>query len=102
MRRRLTNEEKERIDTWFENDVLYKLVADVTRRCSGRMPTLRLSPEEALVFLADLLDRLKEDPTEAPYLCQTAWDTLLYEIREINADASDDDVRKTVAIIVHK
>ena len=51
-------------------------------------------------ILADLLDRLKEDPAEAPYLCQTAWDTLLYEIREINVDASDDDVRKTVAIIV--
>lgn len=100
MRRRLTDEERERIDTRFEDDVLYRLVADTARHGAGGRQAFRLSPEEVMVLVADLLDRLKEEPDEAHYRCQTAWDTLLYDVRTLAHDAPDDDVRGTAAMVL--
>lgn len=84
----------------FEDDVLYRLAADVARHDGGRRRSFRLSPEEVMVLVADLLDGLKEAPDDAEYRCQTAWDALLYDVRLLDADAPEDDVRDATAMVL--
>lgn len=96
MQRRLNVKEKESIREWFDGDMLYRLVADVARHCASRAHVLRLTPEELLLELSDVLDGMKEDPDQRHYLCQTTWDMLAYEIRGAGIDVSDDEMEMYV------
>lgn len=96
MQRRLNVKERESIRERFDGDMLYRLVADVTRHCASRAHVLRLTPEEVLLELSDVLDGMKEAPGQKHYLCQTTWDMLAYEIRGAGIDVPDDEMEMYV------
>lgn len=100
MRRRLREKESRDIDERFSDDVLYRLLADATRHYASRMRRLCLTPQEALVELADALDRLKEEPEMHHYLCQTAWDALAFELRGLNPEAGEEEVEQGTAMLL--
>lgn len=100
MRRHLREKERRDIGEQFSDDVLYRLLADATRHYAPRMRRLCLTPQEALVELADALDRLKEEPEQPHYLCQTAWDALAFELRGMAPEAAEEEVAQGTAILL--
>jgi hypothetical protein len=100
MRQRFLRQEKEAIRATYKQNVVYRAVRDTCTQFERLTPNLKLAHEEVFVECYTILDRMKEEPSDATRYVGTLWDILYNDIRDLDNRVPEDELQTAVTVIL--
>lgn len=100
MENRFLRKEKSAVRSRFGKHELFLFMEQPCAYYEKESAKFKLSTEELFYECMDVLDRIKEDPDNAPIWIESVWDNLYNEFNELEKECDDTDVRTSVSEVV--
>lgn len=100
MENRFLRKEKSAVRSRFGKHELFLFMEQPCAYYEKESAKFKLSTEELFYECMDVLDRIKEEPDNAPIWIESVWDNLYNEFNELEKECDDTDVRTSVSEVV--
>lgn len=103
MKNRLRKSEREAVrNRYAQAELLYKVMGKGAREVEKQMVHFRFAVEELFVEVMAIIDAVKEDAESASGLCESYWNTLYCDLRDLDtANSSDEELRMATSEVVY-
>ncbi len=99
MQHRLKRYEKEAIKRQYKDNALYIAFAPSCNKYEARPDSFNLSPEELFWNIVEVLDHIKENPSESRFFMQNMWDEKVSDFQEQSRQLSRHAVVEAANIV---
>ena len=100
MENRFQRKEKSAVRSRFGKHELFLFMEQPCAYYEKESAKFKLSTEELFYECMAVLDRIKDDPDNAPIWIESVWDNLYNEFNETEKECDDSDVRTSVSEVV--
>lgn len=103
MKNRLRKGEREAVrNRYAQAELLYKVMSKGAREVEKQMDHFRFAVEELFSEVMTIMDAVKEDAESASELCESYWDTLYCDLRDLDtANSSGEELRLATSEVVY-